>query len=192
MSATPPRQELDLSTLERCRAHDPVAFRAFVVRYQGAVFAVLARILGRVPELEDLAQDSFLKAYQALPRFDPGGSAKVSTWLLTIATRVALDAAKRKHVPIQALDAAIEVAGGESPEQLRERRTHGNALSDAALQLSEEQRAAFVLWHFHGFTLEEMVSALGCPPATVKTRLFRARQRLREILEPQLAEGSGQ
>jgi RNA polymerase sigma-70 factor (ECF subfamily) len=192
MPPTPPRQELDLSTLERCRAHDPVAFRAFVVRYQGAVFAVLARILGRVPELEDLAQDSFLKAYQALPRFDPGGSAKVSTWLLTIATRVALDAAKRKHVPIQALDAAVEVAGGESPEQLRERRTLGNALSDAALQLSEEQRAAFVLWHFHGFTLEEMVNALGCPAATVKTRLFRARQRLREILEPQLAEGSGQ
>src|SRR5262245_52508694 len=84
-------EELELGLLARCRERDPAALRAFVERYQRPVFALLSRMLGRVPEVEDLAQETFLRAFRALPSFDPHGTARPSTWLLTIATRLALD-----------------------------------------------------------------------------------------------------
>src|SRR5687767_13133277 len=89
---------LEPSILARCRAQDPMAFRAFVVRYQRMVFALLSRMLGHGPEVEDLAQETFVRAYRAFPDFDPNGPAKASTWLLTIATRLALDARKKKKL----------------------------------------------------------------------------------------------
>jgi RNA polymerase sigma-70 factor (ECF subfamily) len=179
--AAPP-EELDAATLARCRAHDPVAFRAFVVRYQGPVFALLGRIVGPSPALEDLAQETFLRAHAALPAFDPAQPAKLSTWLLTIAARVALDELKRRRLPLEPLERATELASGESPERSASRRRLGQAIEAAAAQLTGEQRAVFVLFMFHGFSLEQIASALGCAPATAKTRLFRARQRLRELL----------
>src|SRR5205085_2861984 len=84
-----PRDELDRATLLRCKARDPMAFRAFVVRYERAVFALLSRVLGHGPHVEDLAQEAFLKAYRAFPSFDVDAPARPSTWLLTIATRLA-------------------------------------------------------------------------------------------------------
>src|SRR3954468_587929 len=89
---------LDASVLVRCRAQDPIAFRAFVVRYERMVFALLSRMLGHGPEVEDLAQETFVRAYRAFPEFDLAGPAKPSTWLLTIATRLALDARKKKRL----------------------------------------------------------------------------------------------
>src|SRR4051812_809985 len=107
----PPRAapEIDRATLVRCRAQDKVAFRAFVVRYQRAVFACLSRMLGRGPHVEDLAQEVFLRAYRAMPGFDVDAAAKPSTWLLTIATRAALDARKRRVIPIRPLESAEAV-----------------------------------------------------------------------------------
>src|SRR3954469_22929527 len=93
--APPP---LDAGVVSRCRAQDPMAFRAFVVRYERMVFALLSRMLGHGSEVEDLAQETFVRAFRAFPDFDPNGPAKASTWLLTIATRLALDSRKKKHV----------------------------------------------------------------------------------------------
>src|SRR3954471_5738975 len=95
---------LDAAVLARCRAQDPMAFRAFVVRYERMVFALLSRMLGHGPEVEDLAQETFVRAYRAFPEFDLAGAAKPSTWLLTIATRLALDARKKKRFDQQPLD----------------------------------------------------------------------------------------
>lgn len=92
-----PGRELDPATLARARNGDPIAFRAFVVRYERPVFALLSRLMGRGREVEDLAQETFLRAFRALPGFDPDGPARVSTWLLTIATRLALDARKKRR-----------------------------------------------------------------------------------------------
>src|SRR3954453_14488095 len=89
---------LDGAGLARCRAQDPMAFRAFVVRYERMVFALLSRMLGHGPEVEDLAQETFVRAYRAFPDFDLTGAAKPSTWLLTIATRLALDARKKRKL----------------------------------------------------------------------------------------------
>ena len=179
-TSAPP--ELDRTTLERCRARDPLAFRAFVVRYQRAVFGCLSRMLGHGPHVEDLAQEVFLRAYRALPAFDLDGAAKPSTWLLTIATRAALDARKRRVIPIRPMDDARDVSHGATPETERARAELGKRIERAAEALSDEQRAAFVLCEFHGFSMEQIAAAMGIPEATAKTRLFRARERMRAEL----------
>src|SRR5262249_24112249 len=109
------RAEIDPATLEACRAGNPVATRAFVERYQRTVFAFLSRALGRGPHVEDLAQEVFLRAWRALPRFEPGGSARVSTWLLTIARRLAVDARRRARRMCPAIDELADIPGNFDP-----------------------------------------------------------------------------
>jgi len=179
---------LDPSVMRRCRGQDPVAFRAFVVRYERMVFALLSRMLGPGAEIEDLAQETFVRAYRALPTFDPDGPAKVSTWLLTIATRLALDARKRRRVAVDPIDVHADLAGPGTPERSLERRELGDALSAAADLLPDDQRAALVLAELHGFSIAEIAAALEIPENTAKTRLFRAREKMRAALQARLGE----
>jgi len=174
---------LDGAVLARCCAQDPMAFRAFVVRYERMVFALLSRMLGRGPEVEDLAQETFVRAYRAFPGFDPDGAAKPSTWLLTIATRLALDARKKKRLDSGSIDDAEVASTGSTPELSLERRQLGRAIAEAAELLPDDQRAALVLAEFHGLSILEIAEALGIPENTAKTRLFRAREKMRESLK---------
>lgn len=173
--------ELEPALLERCQAGEPAALRAFVERYQRPVFALLSRILGRQPEVEDLAQETFLRAFRALAGFDPGGSARPSTWLLTIATRLALDVC-RKRAREQRTALAAEASSAPTPEHDAQRSQLRIAIATAIDELPSEQRAAFVLAEFHGFAMEDIATALQVPKSTVKTRLFRARAKLAEAL----------
>jgi RNA polymerase sigma-70 factor, ECF subfamily len=174
---------LDATILARCCAQDPMAFRAFVVRYERMVFALLSRMLGRGPEVEDLAQEAFVRAYRAFPEFDVNGPAKPSTWLLTIATRLALDARKKKKLDSASIDDADHASTGSTPELSLERRELGRAIADAAQLLPDDQRAALVLAEFHGLSILEIAEALAIPENTAKTRLFRAREKMRESLK---------
>jgi RNA polymerase sigma-70 factor (ECF subfamily) len=184
MTAPPPARasEIDRATLDRARAGDAMAVRAFVVRYERPVFALLSRILGPGPHVEDLAQETFLRALRALPAFDPDGAARASTWLLTIATRLALDARKKKTLRLVPLEEGFPVAGASTPETEHVRADLGRAIARAAAELSEDMRAAFVLADVHGFTMGEIAEALAIPENTAKTRVFRARQHMRERL----------
>jgi len=173
---------LDTGVLRRCRAQDPMAFRAFVVRYERSVFALLSRMLGHGPEVEDLAQETFVRAYRAFPDFDLDGPAKVSTSLLTIATRLALDSRKKKRRDTEPLDDAVPPAAGSTPELTMERRELGHAIADAAAQLPDDQRAALILAELHGLSILEIAEALDVPENTAKTRLFRAREKMRAAL----------
>ncbi len=179
----PPTGELDGHTLARACARDPAALRAFVVRYERAVFALLSRIVGAGPHVEDLAQETFLRALRALPSFEPEGAARVSTWLLTIATRVALDARRRHAVAVVPLDETL-VSDHTNPEAESLRRELGRAIACAAAELSDDQRAALVLAELHGFSMAEIARALSIPENTAKTRLYRARRHMRERLAP--------
>lgn len=179
--APPP---LDASVLERCRAQDPMAFRAFVVRHERMVFALLARMLGpqRRAEVEDLAQETFVRAYRAFPDFDLRGPAKPSTWLLTIATRLVFDARKKRQLDKTSIDDDVPSPTGSTPELSLERRELGEAIAEAAAQLPEDQRAALVLAEMHDLSILEIAEALGVPENTAKTRLFRAREKMRAAL----------
>ena len=181
-----PPAALDTAVLERCRAQDPMAFRAFVVRYERMVFALLSRMVGHGPEVEDLAQETFVRAYRAFPGFDLAGPAKPSTWLLTIATRLALDARKKKKLDQTELDETSDGASsrtGSTPEIALERRQLGRAIAAAADTLPDDQRAALVLAEMHGLSIAEIAEALMIPENTAKTRLFRAREKMREALK---------
>jgi RNA polymerase sigma-70 factor (ECF subfamily) len=173
---------LDAAILRRCRAQDPMAFRAFVVRYERMVFALLSRMLGHGPEVEDLAQETFVRAYRAFPAFDLDGAAKVSTWLLTIATRLALDARKKKRADTEPLEDVVPPAAASTPELSFERRQLGDAIAAAAAELPDDQRAALVLADVHGLSILEIAHALEVPENTAKTRLFRAREKMRAAL----------
>ena len=195
LRAVPPsaEQELPRETLEGCRARDPTAFRSFVLRYQGAVFALLSRMVGPGPQVQDLAQETFLRAYRAFPSFDPAGPARVSTWLLTIAVRLALNARKKAaRAMVAPIAEAATMVDAATPETERARRELGRAIARAAAELSDDQRAAFVLAEFHGMSLADIAAALEIPEGTVKTRLFRARAHLRERLTAFLKEEKGE
>jgi RNA polymerase sigma-70 factor (ECF subfamily) len=176
---------LEGAVLRRCRAQDPMAFRAFVVRYERMVFALLSRMLGRGPEVEDLAQETFVRAYRAFPDFDPDGPAKVSTWLLTIATRLALDWRKKRRLDSEPLDDSVPAASRSTPELTLERRELGEAIAAAAAALPDDQRAALVLSEMHGLSIAEIADALDVPENTAKTRLYRAREKMRAALSPE-------
>lgn len=168
--------------LARLVAQDPLAFRAFVVKHQRAVHALVSRITGRGAHVDDLAQESFLRAFRALPGFDPNGAAKVSTWLLTIATRVALDERKRRRPDAPTGNDPDTRTNESTPFHDRARSELRDAIERAARELPDDQCAALVLAEWHGLSLAEVGEVLGVPEATVKTRVYRAREKMKESL----------
>ena len=185
-SPTPPARapELDEITLARARRGEATACRALVDRYSRPVFALLSRmLLSRAPLVEDLAQETFLRVFRALPDFDPRGPARLSTWVLTIATRLALDELARRAPASHSWTPLDE----RWPDPARtdaplERRTLGLAIARAVEELPADQRAAFVLREFHELDYAEIATALDVDPGTVKSRLSRAKERLRAAL----------
>jgi RNA polymerase sigma-70 factor (ECF subfamily) len=188
--APAPRAELDDVTLARARRGDDDACRALVERYQRPVFALLGRMLGG-PEalLEDVAQETFLRVFRALPDFRPGGPAKLSSWILTIASRLAIDTLRKRPREPEPL-ARDDLPSPLSSDASARRRELAEALEKAAQHLSAEQRLVFVLSACEGKPHDEIAAICGVDVGTVKSRLSRARARLREQLAP-LADAKG-
>jgi RNA polymerase sigma-70 factor, ECF subfamily len=178
------RGELDDASLASCRTLDPAALRKFVVTYQPMLFAYLSRSLGYGDHVEDLAQETLLRAIRALPTFEPQGAARPSTWLLTIARNLVVDHRKRRGETLRIAHDEDDSGPSDArtPETERHRTELGTALSVAAAELPDEQRDAFILAEFHDLTMDEMAVISGVPVGTVKARLSRARARLRELL----------
>ena len=182
--------EVDLPTLVRCRAQDPIAFQAFVRRYERLVFAVISPMLGHGSHVEDVAQEAFLRAYVAFPRFDPAG-ARPSRWLLTIATRLAINERRRYVRSGGIAEPSAELATWTTPESESVRGELGRAIARALARLSDERCAVFVLAELHDMPLAAIAEVLGIPENTVKTRLFRAREQLRGLLGPRRSDDHG-
>jgi len=177
--------ELEPELLERCRDGERMALEQFVRIYERRVFAFLSRALGSGPRIDDLAQEVFIRAYQNIHKFDARGSARLSTWLMTIAYHVVIDARRRARTrATEPLDASFADGAQASPEQETWRHELDSVLSKAAEQLPTEQRDTFILAEYEGLCLVEISKITGANVATVKTRLFRARSRMRELLAP--------
>jgi RNA polymerase sigma-70 factor (ECF subfamily) len=179
--------EIDDRTLAAAVAGDRDASRALVETYQVRVFALASRMLagrGRAT-IEDVAQDTFLQVFRRLGGFRPGAPARLSTWILTIAARRAIDEL-RKQRPV--LVAEIERTGEQRGDERAIRRELVAAIEAALRELSPELRAAFVLREYHGLDYAEIASALSIDLGTVKSRLSRARAALRERLAEVHAE----
>jgi len=173
--------ELDEVTLRRAQRGDDDACRALVERYQTAVFALLSRLLGagRRAQVEDLAQETFLQVFRGLAGFTPLGPARLSTWILTIASRRAIDELRR---PERRTELPAEPIALERADEGAIRREVGAAVQRAVAGLSPEYRAAFLLREYHGLEYADIARALGIDVGTVKSRLSRARAALRQAL----------
>jgi RNA polymerase sigma-70 factor (ECF subfamily) len=177
--------EIDDLTLARARRGEGPAFTALVQQYQGAVWAYLWRMLGPAATtavVEDLFQETFLGVHRGLPRFDPAGVARLSTWILAIATWVALH--RRRAMRRDAVAASgPELDDGGAQAHGIERRTMVAALVAALEALSPDHRAVLILREFHDLEYDEIARALHLEVGTVRSRLHRARESLRRAFE---------
>lgn len=143
-------RELDDVTLARAKLGQEAACRTLVQCYQRPIFALLTRMLvgrGHDVTIEDLAQECFLRVFRGLPNFRPDGRAKLSTWILTIATRLALDELRRRS-PVVLCDPLPEPAAPNPTQQL-EQRAVLRWSADAVAHLPTQLQAALVLRVFH-------------------------------------------
>ena len=190
-----PRSLDDLSDGElilRAQQADLDAFNHLVHRHQNAVYSTALRYM-RTPDLaDDVTQDAFLRAYQAIDTFQNHNGIGFRSWLLRIASNRALDVLRaRKRRPADSLDAALDDEEstwapedpGETPLEFAERGDLAQHLEWALGQISPDQRAVIILSDIQGHSYDDIAVMLGVAPGTVKSRLHRARARLREILK---------
>lgn len=182
----PRAAELDDLTLHRAQRGERAACRDLITHHQAAVHALLHRILepsGCGDAVEDLAQETFLRALGALPRFSPAGPARLSTWILTIAARLAIDEARRRARwrPLERRGVEAPPAPARPDEEAQRGATEA-AVRRALASLSPEHRAVLVLRAYHDLDYPEIAHVLQLDLGTVKSRLSRARAALREAL----------
>jgi RNA polymerase sigma-70 factor (ECF subfamily) len=180
---------LDELTLRRAQRGDQRAWRDLIDRFQTPVHALIWRLLaGRSRHrVEDLTQETFVRVLRALPKFDPEGPALLSTWILTIATRLALNELRRPEPA--GLDR--EPAGNERTDADAERRRLGAAIAAGVATLPDAQRAVLVLREYHDLDYTQIADVLELDVGTVKSRLSRARAALREHLTRAVPELGG-
>ena len=169
--------------VERCRAGEDAAFGELVDRYKNLVYAMVGRMVPDRAVADDLAQEVFLKAYRGLPYFR--GDARLSTWIYRIVANLCLEARNRRPADLP-IDNDRE--GGQSREpggpdaafadlELRDR------LEKAIAQLPDNYRMLIAAHYLEGVQYEALAEALDIPLGTVKTHLYRAKRRLRELLQ---------
>ena len=170
------------------RRGDREAFNRLVVHYQDLAYNVAYRIMGDPDVAADATQDAFISAYQALSGFR-GGSFR--SWLLRIVTNACYDVLRaRKRRPTVSLDADAELdweewteGDEEAPENYAERQDLGHVIQLGLQELPEEQRTVIVLSDVHGMAYDEIAKTLGISLGTVKSRLSRGREKMREFLQ---------
>jgi len=176
----------DEVAIDKARHGDRDAFRVLVERHARPIFRLAFRMTGNEIDAEDMVQETFLKAWKQIGRFD--GRAAFGTWLHRICSNCALDhirARKRKQDLQVGDDPLAQLAtGAPSPERLAQSSQVTAILGTALDELSEMERAAFVLRHYEGLSIEEISTALGVQPGAAKHSVFRAVQKLRRALEP--------
>jgi len=175
--------------LRRVAAEDRKAFEALYQTYYRRLFAYLLKVTRRAELVEELVNDVMFAVWTGAGRFD--GRSRVSTWIFGIAYHKALKALARNASPLNgpARQAPEEdgrepelAAPGDEPESLITRRELATTLGKALGSLSPEQRAVVELTYYYELSYQEISDIVGCPVNTVKTRMFHARRRLKELL----------
>jgi len=183
--------ELDEATVQRARRGDRAAQDAFLRRYAGPLHALLRRSC--VPNTEDAVQELLAKLLVVLPRFDPAGTAMLTTWVFTVAHRWLLDQRKRRHLSLVPLDEAAEVPDPlPGADRLLERKEMIAALEEAITRLPDERRRTFLLVQIHDQPIAAVAQIEGVPVGTIKSRLHRARAQLLALLGPTVWKVKGE
>ena len=181
----------DPELARRCLAGDERAYRELVQRYQRQVYSLALRML-RVPEdAEDLTQETFIRMFKALDRYD--ATRPFPAWLFTIAARLSIDHLRRRRLKTVSIFRQEPDTGEEhvldlqdpgfGPEELAERHEEEQRTESLIGSLPEHYRVVVLLRHQQGLSYEEIAEALRLPLGTVKARIHRARALLKDRLE---------
>ena len=170
---------------------DSESFNELILRWERPIYALAYRTIGREEDARDVCQETFLRAFRALPGFR--GQAKFSSWLYRIALNLCRDWMRRERrarlvqppEDVDLMELAVAAEPSESIEDLVSRKDQARLVERAMATLSEEQRTAIVLKEYHGLTFQEIADVVGCPLSTVKTRLYQGLT----VLRRELAKG---
>ncbi len=208
MTAIPPpsppsAQDTDLALVQRTLAGESRAYELLVVKYQRRIERLIGRMVRDTDLVEDIAQETFIRAYRALPQFR--GEAQFYTWLY----RIAVNTAKKALVDLRrdplVTEAALkggddddetsavenELTTAETPETELAAKEIAAAVNLAMEALPEELRQAVTLREIEGLSYEEIAEAMNCPIGTVRSRIFRAREAISARVRPLLASQGG-
>lgn len=188
-------RDVDAELVARVQRGDKRAFDLLVLKYQRKIMRLLSRLIRDPAEVEDVAQEAFIKAYRALPQFR--GDSAFYTWLYRIAINTARNwqsASMRRPITVN----QIETEDGETfsqidnltdnstPESMVATREIVETVNAAMDALPEELRSAIVLREIEGMSYEDIAQSMGCPIGTVRSRIFRAREAIAAQLRPVL------
>lgn len=181
----------DSDAVAKARGGDPDAFRVLVERHSHALFRLTHRMTGNEQDAEDLVQETFLRAYRQLGRFE--SRAQFRTWLFRIATNCSLDLLRKRKRREERCD-SVDAGSSETlawlpsatlePDRAVLNREVQQRVELALLQLTPLERAAFVLRHFENSSIDEISSALNLGQSAAKQAIFRAVQKVRRSLQP--------
>jgi RNA polymerase sigma-70 factor (ECF subfamily) len=193
----------DAALVERVKRGDVRAFEMLVVKYQRRIERLIGRMVRDVDLVADIAQETFIRAYRALPQFR--AESAFYTWLYRIAVNTAKKALvdmKRDpvvtHTALQGADdddetyrGGLEPTDAETPEALLASKEVAATVNSAIAALSEDLRQAITLREIEGLSYEEISEVMNCPIGTVRSRIFRAREAIAERLRPLLDTREG-
>jgi len=199
----PADPDSDAMLVQRAVAGDQRAFELLVIKYQRRVERLIGRMVRDVDLVEDIAQETFIKAYRALHQFR--GDAQFYTWLYRIAVNTAkkflLELKKDRTMSESALASKDdddetfrpknEPSTDETPESVLAAKEIGQAVSQALADLPEDLRQAITLREMEGMTYEDIAQLMACPIGTVRSRIFRAREAISAKVRPMLDRQTG-
>jgi RNA polymerase sigma-70 factor, ECF subfamily len=196
--------DADALLVERAKRGEVSAFEMLVVKYQRRIERLIGRMVRDTDLVQDIAQETFIRAYRALPQFR--GESAFYTWLYRIAVNTAKKALlEKKRDPLVFEGAMVSTEEGEEPSRVESELTDGEtpetvlagrqvaATVNAAIDaLSEDLRQAIVLREIEGLSYEEIADVMNCPIGTVRSRIFRAREAIAVKLRPLLGTREGE
>jgi len=191
-AADPAGKKNELRLIHRAQNGDREACRQLIDLHKDRLYAFVSRTVRNHHDAEEVCQDAFLKAFGSLKSFDT--RFRFSTWLFTIGYRLSLNLLRRKRSVTGEVDfsamSSPDPRADESAAQSEEAKRLRKLIWEAVHQLTAPQQAAVVLFYQHEMGCAEIADVLDLPVATVKSHLHRARARLRDMLEPVMADDS--
>ena len=190
-------RDVDAELVSRVQAGDKQAFDLLVIKYQRKIMRLLSRMIRDPAEIEDVAQEAFIKAYRALPQFR--GDSAFYTWLYRIAINTARNwLAANKRAPStpsafeneegETFNESDVLTDGSNPESEMASRQIAETVNKAINDLPEEVRNAIVMREIDGMSYEDIAESMNCPIGTVRSRIFRAREAIATRLRPLLGD----
>jgi len=180
-------KEVDIQLIARARSGDEIAYRTLLEKYERAVFSICLRMVRNRDEAADLAQDSFIKVFAMLERYNP--SYAFSSWLFKITSNLCIDYLRKRRIETFAMDEPISGDKGDiqrqyeapdpDPETEYIRKEKMERLSEAVENLPPHYRIMLILRHQENLSYEEIAESLDIPLGTVKARIHRAREMLK-------------